>query len=303
MKNKLFKRKIIFIGFFILLSFQLFSENISGKLINKDNDAVPYASVYLANKYVGVMSNSEGEFSIPKSLILNDDTLVISCLGYETLKFDIQDLTVLLNENNNKILLNNRTIELTEVVVMPSENNIINYGFDKLRSANVMISGKTGSRLAVFIENEDAKVGIIKSVNIKLKRFKDENIKLRIHFYTKTDNGFELNNLIKENIFISDFSKKKTEVDVTKYNIPFLEEGVYIGIEWINTNEGVVDFTEKFGPNILCTTKKETKATWIFEDNEWQQFPPISEEDINSIPNFILKKILKSNAQVGISVY
>ncbi|HTE30474.1 MAG TPA: carboxypeptidase-like regulatory domain-containing protein [Chryseolinea sp.] len=50
----------------------------------KSKKSVPFASIQLKGKHVGVVSNFEGDFQIPSRYRDSRDTLLISCIGYTT---------------------------------------------------------------------------------------------------------------------------------------------------------------------------------------------------------------------------
>jgi hypothetical protein len=56
---------------------------VSGKIIARKNQPIPYATVYFARKSIGTLANGEGEFRFLIPPELKSDTLTISCMGYE----------------------------------------------------------------------------------------------------------------------------------------------------------------------------------------------------------------------------
>lgn len=64
-----------------------------GILINKINKvAVPFATVGLINENIGTTALEDGTFTLRSQKGLNNDTLIISCVGYTTLKLPISQL-------------------------------------------------------------------------------------------------------------------------------------------------------------------------------------------------------------------
>ncbi len=57
---------------------------IAGKLIDQDTkEPIPFATIRLRNKSIGVISNSSGDFTIPR--LSPSDTLEVSCIGFSTI--------------------------------------------------------------------------------------------------------------------------------------------------------------------------------------------------------------------------
>lgn len=61
------------------------SAAFAGKLVDEiTGEPVPFATIRLKSRMVGVVSNSDGQFQIPARLRAEGDTLLISCIGYVT---------------------------------------------------------------------------------------------------------------------------------------------------------------------------------------------------------------------------
>jgi hypothetical protein len=86
-----------------------------GVLLDAQTDEpVVFATVRLQGWALGVISNNDGSFQIPRELQLKGDTLVISSMGYETKQVNFWAL----KENViNTIFMNPSAIELSETVV------------------------------------------------------------------------------------------------------------------------------------------------------------------------------------------
>lgn len=70
--------------FFLLFSFtQSFAFYFKGKITDENNQALPFASIFVKNTKIGTNSNEKGEFSL--SLPPGTYEVVFRYLGYETL--------------------------------------------------------------------------------------------------------------------------------------------------------------------------------------------------------------------------
>lgn len=75
---------------------------------------VAYATIQFENSGNGVIANIEGDFRIPYQYKLDKDTIVISCIGYETKRVELQTLE---DRNINVIILKPKIEELEQVVI------------------------------------------------------------------------------------------------------------------------------------------------------------------------------------------
>ncbi len=117
--------RILFV-MLLVVSYSYAQINISGKVIDKNKDAIPYTNIFFKDTNVGTTSNFNGEFKIsfPKEKAL---TLVISSIGFKTEEISISKsmkfLEITLEEGST----------LDEVVIAASRNK------EKLFSSPVTI--------------------------------------------------------------------------------------------------------------------------------------------------------------------
>lgn len=94
------------------------NKTITGKILDgQTNESVPFASVQLKGTTIGAVTSFEGTYSLSNAILT--DTIVITCIGYETQKIKL-DKTL-----TNQIIdvkLNQSNVQLTEVVIKPGEN-------------------------------------------------------------------------------------------------------------------------------------------------------------------------------------
>jgi hypothetical protein len=282
----------------------LFSKNIEGVVFSNDGGGLSYASVYLKNKKTGIITDSIGRYKLPNDILSElEDTLVFSCLGYISEKISVLSFKEKVIRQQTDISLMPNSILLNEVNVYPTANKDFEYGLFKLKSCNVILHGKHLSRLLVFIENTDGANRIIKSVNIKLQKNNDKTKKLKLFFAKKTDDGFQILDVSPENIIVSDFSKSNAKIDVLKYNIPFPQDGICVGLEWIGTENELHALSNKTGLSVDCTAKFEKRCTWFFQNDEWKEFPTLTDEELKEIPKNFREMVKKANARIGITAH
>ncbi|KAA2218229.1 carboxypeptidase-like regulatory domain-containing protein [Maribacter flavus] len=88
---------------------------IIGQLVDTEkNEAIPFATIRIRDKAVGVTSNVDGTFKVPLEFKEIGEVLEISCLGYQTL---LVELSTLMENEVNIVPLKPSAFELQEAVV------------------------------------------------------------------------------------------------------------------------------------------------------------------------------------------
>ncbi|WP_298761084.1 carboxypeptidase-like regulatory domain-containing protein [uncultured Psychroserpens sp.] len=111
-------KKFAIVSVFLFASSLCYSqgvEEIFCKLVETEtNYTVPYATIQFKSSGKGIVANVDGDFRIPYRYKAIKDTLIISCLGYET---KIIEATSLKDKSVNTIYLNPKIEALGQVVV------------------------------------------------------------------------------------------------------------------------------------------------------------------------------------------
>ena len=111
----------LFLWVFITAFAQKKTPTLSGKIITKEKEVVPFATVYLKGTNYGCATNEEGLYHLvaPEG----DYTLVVSAVGYETVEKPIQ----LVGERQKmNIVLSDSEVQLDEVVIMANGVSRVN---------------------------------------------------------------------------------------------------------------------------------------------------------------------------------
>ena len=89
---------------------------ITGKVVDAETkEALPFASVFITGKTVGVVSNVQGEFDFHISADMRNDILAVSMIGYKTFEAPVWSL---LNDSKPAVIeLQTMAVLLNEVVV------------------------------------------------------------------------------------------------------------------------------------------------------------------------------------------
>ncbi len=104
--------------FFFLLSYLVKSQELTGIILDETNNApIPFSSIYLKSGK-GVVSNEEGRFRLNINSVNINDSLFISCMGYQTLR--LLDYNV----NDSIFYLSPKTIELNSIILSGNDLNV-----------------------------------------------------------------------------------------------------------------------------------------------------------------------------------
>lgn len=131
---RLFKR-LCFL-FFILFSLITNAQRKYAKILDEDTkEPIPYATIVYGENS-GIIANELGVFSLNQDVISHIDSILISCIGYESKLIkqkQIKDSVFFLNPssiNLPEIVLTNKELSPLEIIVKVKENMPNNYKFD-----------------------------------------------------------------------------------------------------------------------------------------------------------------------------
>ncbi|WP_435356517.1 carboxypeptidase-like regulatory domain-containing protein [Emticicia sp. SJ17W-69] len=111
---------ILILVLFPTLLFSQSNWQISGKVLEKNNLAVPFANVFVNNTSIGTTTNINGEFVLNIPARIQKIELVISFVGYMTLK---QSITKNVTKYQNLTFILQNGVELNEVKVTAKHDN------------------------------------------------------------------------------------------------------------------------------------------------------------------------------------
>ena len=104
------------------LLFSQSTDYFDGKVINSITfEPIPFATIWLKNSQLGVFANAEGDFKIIRNPEFQEDSLIITCIGYKQYTLSFKDLS---DKEVNRIYLAPAIYEIGEVKVIAYRKNL-----------------------------------------------------------------------------------------------------------------------------------------------------------------------------------
>ena len=223
---------------FILCSFLFINlhataqQSIKGKIFSSDRRPISSASIALLGKTSGFTADSEGNFEVPGRMVQQSDTLVISSVGYRTLRVPASRAL-----SQNEFLLSEESKMLEEVKVK-------NYTNEASEGSKVEKTGyfrgwstrKSQGEIGrmIYVKSDDY---LVDRVRFKLNSQCDTCI-IRLHIRSLT-NGLPDEDLLKDSVAMvvtrHGFDDKYVEFNLAKYNLVIKKKKyVFVRLETIN---------------------------------------------------------------------
>lgn len=204
-------RKQLFFAFLILNVFYSFGQSITAKLLDTNNEPVPFATIKTGENK-GVISNEEGVFTISTEDIDNN-TIEISCLGFATTTISLDEI----KSKNNIIVLEEFISELNQVFVSNGTINaidIINKANQNL-SQNYKNSNQTYKlffRKSSNVSFNKLNTGIKKASGIRKKHLTNANLGLdSLNRAIKNSNAIHFKDYLAD-LYVKDNANAKLDV-------------------------------------------------------------------------------------------
>lgn len=209
--------------------------NYKGAIINKrTQEKIPFATVGLMKENIGTNAGEDGFFNLTSNNKKSNDTLIISCIGYETLKLPLEQVTLTNTDNSfeltehltnlGKIIVTNKTVWVTT-----SLNDFKNCGNSFITSSGY----QTQLAQHFTTPTENSILTDIKICRLSNGILGSEKTIFRIRVYgIDTLTKSPKNDLCNETIEVKS-SSKFIKLDMKKYKIHIPDKDFFIAIEWL----------------------------------------------------------------------
>lgn len=229
---------IIIFSFYFFCSF---SQIYSGQLINAESgQPIQFANIGIIGKNNGTVSDVKGRFKMELNSNFDNDTLCISCIGYESRKYLITNFKDdIRNIDQVKIELSPKTYQLDEVTIRPIKSKIYTLGnFCESGSpyGNAFYSKKLGTEIGVIIKLPRRKnKAYLKNFRFYVGEFTFDKFPFRLNIYS-VKNGRPYENILTVPIFIEITSVGEYIIDLREYNIRTSED-FFISLEFYRISD------------------------------------------------------------------
>lgn len=252
------KTKFLFLIIF-LSSFTLHSQEVK---ISDDKQSIEYAKIFFKDKKYYRNTNVTGKLQLAK----DEQIAKITAVGYEDFYPD---------GNASSYILIPKT--KTPNNLAPRNKKKYDQGTTTINDAykTPLVSNGNGNTFAHLITNKFTEPTFLKKIKFITE---NEHKKTKVIFlkFFKNKDGLPEEEIFGIPIYCKNGTIKQT-VNLSKENITFPKEGLFVGFEWINisdnefdSNVNKSDIKDKLlGPKIIYQKTKTCEDYSIFENGKW----------------------------------
>ncbi len=193
---------------------------------------IAYATIEIKGKQRGVVADHAGRFEFSLTAENFNDSLVFSCMGYDRHSISLKEA---LKTNPIQIALNASTVVLPTFEIHKKDIKIQLWGNKRNRSISSLYLDTHGQQVALYIKNEDARVGKIRSVQFYLCKEGNTEVPFRVRLYfADTATGKPSADMIEDILVVKpNEGKGWYKVDLQKLFIALPKDGFFVAIEGI----------------------------------------------------------------------
>ena len=205
----------------ILLSSALYAQKIH--VVDQEGRGVPYAAITWDGGKKGLYADSLGYIQLPEYLT-GSDSITCFAVGYSVLRSTRGGLAA-------RVQLERYSVAIESIVVHPRKSTRLGYANKRTNGIEVFFN-KPGAVALVNIANPDSLQGQITKVLVTFHRPLALGAKVRLYLL-QYFNGTERPHDLLPRPLIVECTKRKMEVDVSEFNIPFTPEGIAVAMQTI----------------------------------------------------------------------
>lgn len=237
-------KNVLFLIIVSLICVKSYSQSF--KILDAESHRpISYASIFYNGK--GLYANGNGEFRIPNNI--EDDTVIrIEAMGFEAYESLVSNL-------KPEVYLSPKIDELNEVVVEKTRETKVVKEEKTTKNFGSFPLGVEQEFVSVLFPNEKIKNSFFNKITIffnksrgfnhKRKELQEKRSAMRLNIY-KYDAKSEavFGKLFSSDVFfVNRYHKDEISVEINSY-IPFYEEGIAIGVEFLGEVNEQMEFVE-----------------------------------------------------------
>ncbi|WP_177761711.1 carboxypeptidase-like regulatory domain-containing protein [Flavobacterium sp. I3-2] len=256
---------------FLILPNLIFSQ-INGVVVDENNKPLSYVNIWNKDLSAGATSNIEGKFLVEKAT--EKDTLVLSLAGYETRKLSVKDDQI--------IKLKKKEKQSNQVVENPENKKTLTIG-KSIRQNLFFSPGNLPWIYAKYFKNDssDTSISYLNKVEVFI-RSNVANATFKLRFFKANLDGTPGEDLLIEPLVVHPVrDNRKNTINLLEYKIKMPETGVFVGIEWLLTENNRIKLTAfykgeeaiadyRYAPDLVCNQVEESNA-YRYVAGEWKK--------------------------------
>ena len=243
-----------------------------------DQKPIPYVNIWLENENIGVTADENGKFTVSA---LANSKLIFNALGYD-------DETIEASRIDGIVYLILKVFELKEVKVTNSEiteRKVGSFLEENIKNAFANTSNNPVIYARYFpYDTSFQKTPYLKSIKTNVFSFTKKSV-FNVRLYSNNNDGSPGLELTNQNILIETNKDNSSPViNITQLNIPFPENGLFVGLESLIIETNKSEFThllnppnhkpnEKrahYSPQFRNVILKDGLFTWMYWKGKWE---------------------------------
>ena len=220
--------KYVLLISFVLFSTFVYSQKISGTVVDQNGNPIPFTTIGVPNKNIGTYAFEDGSFTLNVSGISGTDCIIFRHIGFI-------EKCINLSELGETIILESDAVQLADVVVKPGKRK--RKGPRKgTESTKIKIRTPfNGAEMATMFDFGSDSV-IVEQVTVSIIKQHITSPRVRVKFYEVNDEGIP-GRLMQNNEIEGELQIKKGYA-VLNVQKPFLlANKVFVSFEWLVKKE------------------------------------------------------------------
>lgn len=247
---------------------------LTGIVVDADNrEALPFVNIGIKNKNIGTSSLPDGTFSITIPTQNENDTLILSMVGYSGLYIPIKNIV---SSNQRTFQLKMRPIEMKSVVVTASKLVEHKFGI-KNNGAIIHFTDVSTNQNDIFeiaqLIKLDTTISKITSVNLHINESRKDSGTFRINFYSYDGNRPTERIFEKSIVQTKRIQEGWLKFDLTKYKV-YLKGSFVVAIEFIPTKKknNPIYYEVKLGGSSKSFVRTSSQGEWNVPPHHYRLF-------------------------------
>ncbi len=208
-------------------------QSIQGQIVDEEGNGIPFATIGIAEKNLGTVTFEDGSFSFRLDTDFQEDTLLVSAVGFERRKISYREL---LSLDPVEISLGPDIRRLDPVVISPDKLRFYEAGMKKNTSPNHLgiSTPLNGVTVAMFIPNDEGPV-LVDEIAVTIRQLNMDGAQLRCRiFEVDPQTSLPGRDLLVENL-VATSTMKQERLSFSLSEDFWIDQPFFVGFEWVTT--------------------------------------------------------------------